>query len=442
MKRLIPLLISSICTLAFGVDSPLPNPGFEEGLAAWVVKDTMSKAVPEAAHSGKLGLRIVDEDKGVGSSVMSAKLPVKAGQQIKVNFWAKTTTSFSSVFLWFYDANRKVIKDPSLKHTDGLSAAAIKETDGEWHPYSVIASAPQDAVTLSLWIHSYSTSVDSVDIDDFEVTGVDPGVKAIIAAPVEPAPPVNLPPRSKPPVIIIKVDDLKQVNGKVPFLWTRFADVIKARNIKASIGIICKTLEEATPEYVGWIKDQQKSGRIEFWFHGYTHDVRTENGKAYGEFVGRDFTEQKRRFDLSQQLCSDKLGFFLQTFGPPGGAVPSFEQTTIDVMAADPHMKVWLYPTPIDASGKKLEAAGKIVILDRVFEVNLESAVGVPSFSRFVSGYAKHPEREYFVLQGHTAQWGTPGKFDEAVKIIDFLIEQHARFATPTEFAEELRARR
>lgn len=423
-------------------ESALPNPGFEEGLTAWAVKDQMSGVSPEAAHSGKLGLRIKDDDASSGSSVMSAKLPVKPKQRVHLNFWARTKESFSSVYLWFYDDKGRVVKDAALKSGDGLASAAITNADGDWHTYDIDGIAPDGAASVSVWIHTYSTSKGSVDLDDFVLSGIEADAKPVIPAAEKVVDISKLPPRTKPPVIVIKVDDLRQVNGRVPLLWVRFADAIKQRGIKASIGIICQTLEEATPEYAGWIKEQQASGRIEFWFHGYTHDVRKENGKDFGEFVGRDYDEQKRRFDLSEALAKDKLGFALQTFGPPGGAAPSFDKTTVKVMADVPDMKVWLYPTPIDEPGKKLAAEGKVVILDRVFEVNLESAVGQPSYSRFITGYAKHPDREYFVLQGHTAQWGAPGRFDEALKIIDFLISQHARFVTPMELAEELRTAR
>ena len=419
----------------------LPNGDFEQGLQAWVVRDVMSKAVPEAAREGKLGLRVTDDDPATGSSAMSAKLPVKSGQAIGATFWARSDSAFSGVYLWFFDGKGKVVKDPAHKNSDGFASVQIKQSDSAWREYTLSATAPNEAASVAIWIHTYSTPTGIVDFDDFTLSGIAEGAKPLIAKQEEPAEPVALPQRAKPPVIVIKVDDLRQVNGRVPLLWVRFADVLKSRGIKGSIGIICKTLEEATPEYTGWVKDQQASGRIEFWFHGYTHDVRTESGKQYGEFTGRDLAEQTRRFDISQKLAQEKLGFPFRTFGPPGGAAPSFDGTTIQVMAADSHMSVWLYPTPLDEQGRKLAADGKVTILDRVWDVNLESAVGLPSFSRFVSGYAKHPDREYFVLQGHTAQWGAPGRFDEAVKIIDFLIAQKARFVTPMELAEELRSR-
>lgn len=46
-----------------------------------------------------------------------------------------------------------------------------------------------------------------------------------------------------------------------------------------------------------------------------------------------------------------------------------------------------------------------------------------------------NPDRKYFVLQGHPAAWGGP-RFDEFVKIIDFLTKQKCVFMTPVEYVK------
>lgn len=247
---------------------------------------------------------------------------------------------------------------------------------------------------------------------------------------------MELPQRKKPPVIIIKLDDVRQINGKVHGLWVRVAEFVKTRKIKASFGVVCQTLAEATPEYAQWIKDHQASGQIEFWFHGWDHGTHAVGDKQFNEFKERSYGEQKKRFDDSQKLAVEKLEFAFRTFGPPGGVSSgSFDANTVRVMADEPNMKVWLYPQPLDELGKKLEAEGKVTILDRVWEVNIERSVGVPDYEKFVHGWAKHPNREYFVLQGHPMQWGNAERFNEFVKIVDFLVEQKAVFMTPAEYA-------
>lgn len=135
-------------------------------------------------------------------------------------------------------------------------------------------------------------------------------------------------------------------------------------------------------------------------------------------------------------MAGEKLGFQFKTFGPGGAKSnhPSINADTYRVLAQDPHITAFLSPTPIDEEGKKLEAAGKVTVLDRVPGVSIERSVGAPDFNWFLEGYAKNPDREYFVLQGHPNTWDE-ATFAEVTRIIDFLIEHKAVFMTPSEFA-------
>jgi peptidoglycan/xylan/chitin deacetylase (PgdA/CDA1 family) len=95
-----------------------------------------------------------------------------------------------------------------------------------------------------------------------------------------------------------------------------------------------------------------------------------------------------------------------------------------------------MYPQPMDKLGKELTAKGKVIVLDRVWAVNLESVVGHADFQSFLVGYAHNRGRSYFVLQGHPPLWGWgDGYFDEFYKIVDFLQSQGAVFMTPSECA-------
>lgn len=425
--------------------SVLPNAGFEEGLTGWVTRDTMSQVLPEAAHAGKAGLRITDADAKRGSDLTSAKLPVAAGQALTLTFSAKAQGDFLGVYLWFYNAAGGAVKDEAKKYSGGLPSVGVKKGAGEWTPYTLKAVVPEGAVAVAVWVHSWGSATGTADLDDFDVTGVaadaqpiigaQPAIAGAAAAWVMP----EMPARKAPPVIIIKLDDLRQIDGKVHGAWIKIADFMKSRKIKGSFGMLTQTLEEATPAYTQWIKDRHAAGDIEFWFHGWDHGVWTNDaGKKVSEFSGRSFEEQADRFARSQKLAVEKLGFAFATFGPPGGGSTAHQDAaTAQVMAKDPAMKVWLYPSPIDASGRKLAAEGKVTILDRVWPVNFETKVGQPDFEKFVEGYAKNPDREYFVLQGHPTHWAG-ARFDEFVKIIDFLTAQKAVFMTPSEYAASL----
>jgi peptidoglycan/xylan/chitin deacetylase (PgdA/CDA1 family) len=422
-------------------ENPLPNPGFEKAGPHWVINDETSQITVEAAHTGQRGLRVgTDHYTPGGSSVISSRLPVAPGQEITLSFWARSKTATSGVYLFFYTAAGKTVSDPQLKAGGGFPVCPVKKPDGNWNPYTLRAKAPAGAATVAIWVHSFSGSTGITDFDDFALEGIAPGAVAVPPPPKRAAASrkdsaAALTPRKTPPVIILKLDDLKQVHGGVPASWQHLADYLKSRHIKASFGVICQTLSEAVPAYTNWLKERHASGDLEFWFHGWDHATHEENGSAYNEFCHRSYDQQKERLDRSQKVALEKLGFAFETFGPPGGAYNgSFDSETIRVMADDPYMKVWLYPQPLDEAGKKLEAGHKIVILERVWEVNLEGSVGVPDYTRFINGYAKYPQRKYFVLQGHPAMWSAE-RFAEFVKILDFLVAEKAQFMTPTEYA-------
>jgi peptidoglycan/xylan/chitin deacetylase (PgdA/CDA1 family) len=440
MKSLLScLLLFSLVTAR--ADAPF-NPGFEAGAAGWTFaeKSPMSAVATGAAHSGQAGLRVTDASAEAGSSALSGKIPVEPGAPIELEFQARTETpGFIGVYLWFHDGSGKLIKEESQRAGQGHPVVGVKNADGQWSRYTLKATVPDHAATVSIWVHSFGKPTGNADLDDFVLKGA---AGEGLAAETAPTPaPVVLPTRAKPPLIVIKTDDLRPINGGVHGLWTKMTDYLAARNIKASIGMNMDKMAEATPAYVDWVKEKHAAGDIEFWFHGWDHAMHEVDGVKYNEFNKRSYEEQRKRFEDSQKIAKENFGFPFVTFGPPGGASNgTFDDNTVKVMAGEPDMKVWLYPQPLDKRGAELEKQGKVAVLDRVWEVNLESKVGVPDFQKFLEGYAKHPEREYFVLQGHPMSWGTEERQAEFRKIIEFLVEQKAEFVTPSELAQRLRS--
>lgn len=444
-RKFLPLLLVLAGLSGLGaVPLPLANPGFEDGLQGWILleKDMpqpMSSASPEAAREGSMGLRVDDMDKKLGSSLASQPLPAEPGRTYRLDFFARTNGgNKGAVYLRFHDARKKIID------SDKLPNVAI-DKGGDWQHYSLQAVAPENAVSVAVWVHSWSGATGIIDFDDFTLEQVD-GAAAVPPSAVPPQTEIQPGPaasvaktvavREKPAMIVIKADDLKlSQGGRIPPAWMRLLDILKARHLKAGFGIICNSLEGDSPHYIQWIKDAQATGLIEFWFHGYTHDVRTENGVECAEFVGRPYEDQKQRFDRSLKLFEDRTGVAFQTFGPPGGGrAGSFDETTVRVMADVPAMKIWLYPQPLDDAGRRLQAAGKVAILDRVWQVNIEQPLFKPNAGAFITGYHKFPARDYFVIQGHPGKWTDEG-FAEFEKILDFLVAQNAVFVTPAECA-------
>lgn len=397
---------------------PLSNPGFEEGATSWSIGErvTMSRVVPEAAHTGKQGLRVTDEDPKLGSSAFSSRMPVAPGQGFSLSFWGKSAKDGAAgVMLCFFDEQRRAL--PQYQPTMVLTGG------GEWKQYRLLARAPETAATVTIWIHTFSTPQTSIDLDDFQLSRASgPEIEALAVPAVSPmGAPVRV--RTKPANIVLKLDDLVHVKGKVPERWKKVADYIRGRGIKASFGIICNSLEGDNPEYFDWIKGQQASGLIEFWNHGYTHREWQENGQTVQEFKGPSYEAQLKALTESEQLARQKLGFPLTAFGAPFNAT---DENTLKALPEIPDLKVWMYGDPQNPAGK--------VVLDRVGEVNIENPLFLPSLDRFVRGFNNYPDRDYFVIQGHPAQWDD-ARFEQFTKIIDFLTEQKAIFTTPTEYA-------
>jgi hypothetical protein len=272
------------------------------------------------------------------------------------------------------------------------------------------------------------------------------------AVPATPAPEPTLPPnfhRDKPAYIVIKTDDLiHTANGDLPPNWEAYAAEIKKRNIKTSMGIICNSLEGDNPKFTQWIKDLQATGLVEFWFHGYDHKPHIENGMIYGELDGRSYDDIKQRFTKSQQLAQDKLGFPLRSYGQPGASpMPGAEvdrktnYKSLELLRAlreDPNITTWMTASTPDDIDKEIESEGRITVLDRIYQVNIEQPIFKPNIAAFIKGYAQFPNREYFVIQGHPGFW-SPDGYAQFLKILDFLQQQNAVFVTPTEMADILK---
>jgi peptidoglycan/xylan/chitin deacetylase (PgdA/CDA1 family) len=436
-------LVFALLTLsAFAADNPLPNPGFEADDGMWSVSGT-AQLMPEAARSGLRGLRVGAADYNAdGSSVTSARLPVTPGQEVTLSFQVRSGAPCSGAYLWLYNTAGKTVNAPKGCNT----ACWISETNHTWTSHALKVTIPAGVASIAVWVHSSPGVTGFADYDDFTLAGLAPGAVATPPPPprkAKPAAPVDLaklPKREKPAIIVIKLDDVKQVRTSVHAAWKRVDAALASRGIKASYGVICETLADATPEYAEWITSRQKSGRVEFWFHGWNHAPHDVDGKPCNEFAGWTYEGFKAVIDRSQQAALDKLGFAFATFGPTGSGAPGpgLDETALKALHDDPYINVALYPMPLDDRGKRIAADGKLTILDRVWDVNLESAVGVPDCKRLMAGYAAHPERAYFVLQGHPGQW-SGGRFDEFLRILDFLQSQKVVFMTPSECAAALK---
>ncbi|CAM2949265.1 DUF2334 domain-containing protein [Rariglobus hedericola] len=261
---------------------------------------------------------------------------------------------------------------------------------------------------------------------------------------IAPALRAQTPPPAHIVPVVFKLDDVRtNDSGYLSDRWRKLLPLVRERQIKLSLGVIANSLENPKPAYIAWLKEMHATGLVEFWFHGYDHGVRKVGDVEAAEFTALTYGEQKERFDKSQKLAQEKLGFTFQTFGPPGGGKLAATDADLDatarVLTDDPSMKVWLYPSPIDARGEKLNAAGKVTVLDRVWAVNIEQPLFVPNSEKFIAGYNKHAaNRRYFILQGHANKWDEP-RWAEFLKIVDYITQNKIPTLLPTELAASLK---
>jgi peptidoglycan/xylan/chitin deacetylase (PgdA/CDA1 family) len=225
---------------------------------------------------------------------------------------------------------------------------------------------------------------------------------------------------SSPTYIILKVDDLKGLSPR----WQKLIDFITERQIKIAIGIICNSLDKDNPDYFDWIKKIQQTGLVEFWFHGYDHQMWKENGKDVREFQGSSYELQKDHFVRSKKLAQEKLGITFHTFGSPFNAT---DANTNRVLAEDPDFNVFLY-----ASKQLARDLPDMLLIERT-ALNIEGPIK-PNSQKVREDWAKLAgTQDCFVLQGHPGSWDDES-FAEFVKLVDFLAEQKVIFTTPIDY--------
>lgn len=147
----------------------IPNPGFEEGTQNWVTSKedaaaSLSQVVPDAAHTGQSGLRVKQEATGPGSWIQSSKIPIEAGKNYQLDFWARCNdTSGIGVFLQYYNSDGKNIP------LSAQQLLQISASTKEWTEYRMDLKPPEGTASFTLAIHAFSKQPCNADFDDFSV---------------------------------------------------------------------------------------------------------------------------------------------------------------------------------------------------------------------------------------------------------------------------------
>jgi peptidoglycan/xylan/chitin deacetylase (PgdA/CDA1 family) len=226
------------------------------------------------------------------------------------------------------------------------------------------------------------------------------------------------------PKVVLKFDDLRQVDGAVAPAWQRVHALAKEHSIPFSVGIICNSLVPTAPSYFKMIQDWHASGVVEFWNHGYDHEMWDEGGVRVREFIGSGCAHQLKHFQLSQDLGRQKLGIEFTTFGAPFNCI---DADTVEVMKQFPEISVWM-------NGPE-QALTKPKVINFSDQVYLEVELGKLNFDHFRESYLNHKQASLLVLQAHPMRWAEQD-FEYFVRTVEFLLEQGASFVLPRDCVE------
>jgi hypothetical protein len=150
---------------------PLRNGDFEAAtLEGWDDKGDrgMSVLSKDAAHGGKQGIRVTDDDAERGSSLYSLPtLPVTAGKTYQLSVWGRAVQGKGmAVYIQFLDEGGK-----PMNHRNANNEIVVGIRGADWKEYTLEGAAPEGAKALRVWLHTASPATGVVaDVDDIKVT--------------------------------------------------------------------------------------------------------------------------------------------------------------------------------------------------------------------------------------------------------------------------------
>lgn len=172
---LLPLLASVASFAAEERPLPLPNPGFEEGLAHWETNEPepISALSNEQAATGTHSLKILDADDKRGSWIGSDRVPLKGPAVLDIRGKIFPVSGGGlGIYLRQYDAEGACISGES--HITGLSGSGKK-----WRDFARTAYILEATKTVELLFHSYNAAKVEAYLDDL----------ALIVVALNPEPP-------------------------------------------------------------------------------------------------------------------------------------------------------------------------------------------------------------------------------------------------------------
>jgi hypothetical protein len=148
----------------------IQNAGFEAG--GWLVWSAANSdphaiaVIPEAARTGRLGLRVTGTE-GVICGRVSPRLPAAPGTCYALSFWGRSQKgSPVAVYTQYFDGGGR-----ELTGVDKIGEfyESVSDRAKDWHMYTLYSQAPANTATLGIWIYSGRAAKGSADLDDFSL---------------------------------------------------------------------------------------------------------------------------------------------------------------------------------------------------------------------------------------------------------------------------------
>jgi peptidoglycan/xylan/chitin deacetylase (PgdA/CDA1 family) len=241
--------------------------------------------------------------------------------------------------------------------------------------------------------------------------------------------------------VMLKADDLSTATPESFARFLNYADALRQRGIKTSMGMIADLCATPTAQAHDQIVGMARSGFVEFWNHGYDHacylpsgDKRDWTAIAAGgiakqtypegttyEFRGRPYEEQLDHLTRAQQTILDTYGIRMRSFGAPFNET---DANTAKALHDLGQVDIWLFARFPDSVLRVLSRGGG----------EIEDDPGVPSLSKFLATY--NSSQPLVVLQHHPMEKTFTSNWDQFTGILDKVVANGSTFILPGEYAD------
>lgn len=211
------------------------------------------------------------------------------------------------------------------------------------------------------------------------------------------------------PAVILKADDI----GRPVQAFTRYFEMLDARGLRGSAGLIADRLTDASEPATDWLKALPQH-QFELWLDGLDH--KFADGSA--EFLRSGLDHQLDHLRRGLELAREVLDLELTAFGAPGNA---WDDDTAAALAQVPQLQT-IFHGP--------QVPGRLLLIRGPSAETTPGKMSSPAV--FAEQYAKIADpSKPLSLQLHPTGWDE-ADFTAFSKMLDLLVSKGRFFTTPT----------